>query len=161
MPLHYRKRGEVWHARGRVRVGTQTVIVGEFSTGARARIDAEAIGAAREAEIRGDILDGAAGRARRLTIGDCLEAYLSRPGGVKSYDVARVAEFTEIFGHRPVTEALAGWRSWLEARGGRQRPSSVNRWRAILQAALNHGCAAHEVPAPKLPGIKGSSGEER
>lgn len=161
MPLHYRRRGKVWHARGRVRVGTQTIIVGEFSTGARARVDAEAIGAAREAEIRGDILDGPQGRARRLTIGDCLEAYLSRPGGVRPYDVARVAEFNEIFGNRPVIEASAGWRIWLEARGSKQKPSSVSRWRAVLQAALNHGCAAHEVPAPRLPGIKGSSGEER
>ena len=161
MPLHYRKRGKTWHARGRIRVGTQTVIVEEFSTGARSRIDAEAIGAAREAEIRGDILDGAAGRARRLTIGDCLEAYLSRPGGVRSYDVARVGEFNEIFGDRPVTEALAGWRSWLEARGGKQQPSSVGRWRAILQAALNHGCAAHELAAPKLPGVRGATGGDR
>ena len=46
MPLHYRRRGEVWHARGRVRVGTQTVDVQEFSTGALTRADAEAIGAA-------------------------------------------------------------------------------------------------------------------
>ena len=30
-----------------------------------------------------------------------------------------------------------------------------------LQAALNHGCAIHELPAPKLPGVKGSSGTDR
>lgn len=161
MPLHYRRRGETWHARGRIRVGTQTVILGEFSTGARARSDAEAIGAAREAEIRRDILDGSAGRQRKLTIGDCLETYLARPGGVKRYDVARVAEFNEILGDRPLTEAVAGWRAWLEVRGARQKPSSVSRWRSILQAALNHGCAAHDVPAPKLPGVRGSSGHDR
>lgn len=161
MPLHYRKRGEIWHARGRVRVGTQTVIVGEFSTGARARTDAEAIGAAREADIRGDILDGPAGRQRRLTVGDCLGAYLSRPGGVRSYDVARIAEFNELIGDRSLANAIAGWRMWLSARGTKQKPSSVGRWRAVLQAALNHGCAAFEVPPIKLPGVKGSSGIER
>jgi integrase len=161
LPLHYRKRGKVWHARGRVRVGTQTVIVGEFSTGAGSRTDAEAIGAAREADIRGDILDGPAGRQRRLTIGDCLEAYLNRPGGVKSYDMARVAEFNEMIGHRSLADSVAGWRIWLAARGSKQKASSVGRWRAVLQAALNHGCAAHDVPAIKLPGVRGSSGEER
>ena len=161
MPLHYRRRGDIWHARGRIRVGTQTVIVAEFSTGARARADAEAIGAAREADIRGDILDGTQGRHRRLTIGDCLEAYLSRPGGVRSYDVARVAELNEMIGARPLTEAVAAWRTWLDVRGAKQKPSSMGRWRAVLQAALNHGCQAHEVPPPKLPGIKGASGEVR
>ena len=161
MPLHYRRRGEVWHARGRIRVGTQTVDVQEFSTGARTRADAEAVGAAREADLRGDILDGAAGRHRRLTIGDCLESYLSRPGGVKRYDVARIDEFNEMIGDRPLADAAVGWRTWLTARGASQKPSSVGRWRAVLQAALNHGCGAHDVPAPRLPGIKGSSGDER
>lgn len=161
MALHYRRRGEVWHARGRVRVGTQTIIVAEFSTGARARIDAEAIGAAREADIRRDILDGPAGRQRRLTISDCLESYLSRPGGVKAQDMARVGEFNEMVGARALSDAVVGWRSWLEARGTKQKPSSVARWRTVLQAALNHGCAAYEVPAPKLPGVRGAAGEER
>lgn len=161
MPLHYRRRGKTWYAGGRVRVGSQTVIVQEFSTGARARVDAEAVGAAREAEIRRDLLDGTAGRSKRLTIGDCLESYLTRPGGVKSYDVARIDEFNEMFGDRPLTEAAAGWRAWLDARGAGQKPSSVGRWRATLQAALNHGCAAYEVPAPRLAGVKGAAGIER
>ncbi len=161
MPLHYRRRGEVWHARGRIRVGTQTVIVAEFSTGARTRGDAEAVGAAREAEVRGDLLDGTAGRQRRLTIGDCLESYLARPGGVRSYDVARIHGLNEMIGDRPLIEVVAAWRTWLAARGSAQKPSSVARWRAILQAALNHGCAAHDVPAQRLPGVKGAAGEER
>jgi Phage integrase family len=161
VPLHYRRRGKTWHARGRIRVGTQTIIVPEFSTGARARVDAEAIGSAREAEIRSDILDGSAGRQRRLTIGDCLEAYLSRTGGVRSYDVVRIAELNELIGDRPLTEAVAAWGTWVTARGSKQKPSSVARWRAVLQAALNHGCAAHEVAAIKLPGIKGAAGEVR
>lgn len=161
LSLHYRKRGEIWHARGRIRVGTKTLAVGEFSTGARARSDAEAIGAAHEQAIRGDLLDGPASRARRLMISDCLESYLARPGGVTGWATARISEFNELLGHRRVTEAVAGWRTWVETRGSRQKPSSVGRWRSVLQAALNHGCAAHDVPAPKLPGVKGASGIDR
>jgi integrase len=161
MPLHYRKRGKVWHARGRVRVGTQTIVIGEFSTGAHSRVDAEAVGSAREAEVRGDILDGPAGRARRVTIGDCLEAYLLRPAGVKGSDLARVGEFAEMLSARPVSQAITGWRTWTETRGSKLKPSSVGRWRAVFQAALNHGCAAHDVPAPKLPGVKGAAGVDR
>jgi integrase len=161
MPLHYRRRGEIWHARGRIRVGTKTISVAEFSTGARTRADAQAAGAAREAEIRRDFLDGPAARNNRLTIGDCLESCLGRPGGVKTYDVARIYEFNEMMGDRPLAESVDGWRIWQEGRGGTQRPSSVGRWRAVLQAALNHGCAAHDVPAPRLPGVRGASGNDR
>jgi integrase len=80
---------------------------------------------------------------------------------VKPYDVARVAEFNEMLGDRPLSAAIASWRAWLETRGSKQKPSSVSRWRAVLQAALNHGCAAHEAPAPKLPGVKGATGGDR
>jgi hypothetical protein len=37
MPLHYRKRGEVWHCRGSVRIGRRTFPVREFSTGCSGR----------------------------------------------------------------------------------------------------------------------------
>jgi hypothetical protein len=80
MSLHLRRRGDVWHARGTVRVGRESVEVREFSTGCRARADAEAVATAEEARIRADVLDGDAGRARRLTLADCFLAYLGRPG---------------------------------------------------------------------------------
>jgi integrase len=78
---------------------------------------------------------------------------------VKSYDTVRVAEFNEAIGDRPLTEATLAWRTWLDGRRG--KPATTARWRAVLQAALNHGCAAHEVPAVKLPAVKGANGEVR
>lgn len=161
MPLHYRRRGDVWHVRGTVRVGSQTVTVPENSTGCRARADAEAVGASREADIRRGIIDGTAGRAKRVTIADCMLAYLSRPGGVRSYDAARIGALNEHAGHRPVAEAPAAWQAWLEARGGNQKATSIARWRGAFQAALNHGCTVMEIPAPRLPSVKGGDGIER
>jgi hypothetical protein len=81
MALTLRRQGETWHARGTIRVGQQTVTVREFSTGCRTRADAEEVRAGEEAHIRREILDGPAGRARRLTIADSLVAYMGAPQG--------------------------------------------------------------------------------
>ena len=162
MPVQVtRRRGATWYAGGTVRVGQETILVAEFSTGCRARTDAEAVAAQRDRDIRDDVLAGPAGRAPRLIIADCLLSYLSRPGGVKAWDAARIAEFNETIGHRPLAQAVDAWRIWVQARAGAQLPTSVARWRAALQAALNHGAAAHGVLAPRLPGVRGAAGEDR
>ena len=57
MALHYRKRSDVWHCRGSVRVGRNIFQVREFSTGCTSKTEAEAVGAAEEARIRGEFLD--------------------------------------------------------------------------------------------------------
>lgn len=162
MPVHVtRKRGGVWYARGTVHVGSRSVIVPEFSTGCGARADADAVAAARDQEERQALLAGQSSRAARLTIADCLLSYLSRPGGIKPWDVARVAEFSELIGASPLTEAPAAWQTWLAERGTAQKPSSIARWRATLQAALNHGAVAANLPPPRLPSVRGAAGHQR
>src|SRR4051812_14858079 len=73
MVLSYRKRGDVWHCRGSVRVGRQNIPVREFSTGCGTKSEAEAVGAAEEARIRRDFLDNGtvSDPSRRITIQDC------------------------------------------------------------------------------------------
>ncbi len=132
MPIHVsRKRKGIWYARGTVRVGKARVIVDEYSTGCRARTDADAAAAARDSEIRQDLLEGGSGRPRNLTIADCLLAYLKRPGGVGSNDQARLADFNERFGGRPVAEAADAWRDWVTERAGKLKATSVQRWRTV------------------------------
>lgn len=156
MPLHVRKRRGVWYARGTVRVGSQTVEVPEYSTGCRNRSDAEAQAGAREAEIRQSLLNGG---IRKLTIADCILAYLARPGGVKPYDQDRLFDFNTRIGGRPTTEASAAWAEWLGSRGADMAPTTVARWRAILQSAITYGCTAQDLVAPRLPGVKQPKGE--
>lgn len=162
MPVHVtRRRGDAWYAGGSVRVGAETRRVAEFSTGCADRKTAEHVAATRDAEIRREILEGPAGRARRVTIAEALGAYVDRPGGVRHYDLARIAEFNELAGDRPLTDAVAAWSGWLATRGRSLQPASVARMRATIQAALTHGAAALEAPAPRLPGVRGAQGAER
>jgi integrase len=162
MPVHVtRRRSGIWYARGTVRVGDARVIVAEFSTGCPGRADAEAAAAARDQEIRQELIAGPGGRSRRLTIADCLLAYDDRPGGIKPYDQARVEEFSALIGAVALSEAETGWRRWLAERGAEQKPASIARWRATLQAALNHGAKAHGTQAPRLPSVRATAEEER
>ena len=148
MALAIRRRGEVWHARGTVRVGRETIHVREYSTGARSRADALAAAATEEARIRAEILDGAAGRARRLTLADAIEAYARRPGGIPSYDLDRLGRINTAVGARVIADAATAWSDVQRAIGGRWSPATAARWRAIYVAALRAGCAALGLPTP-------------
>lgn len=153
MPLTVRLRGKVWHARGTVRVGKDTIPVPEFSTGQGARSGAQDVADREAARIRDAHLEGSAGRARRLTLAECFEDYLSRPGGVQPYDAARVVAFNEGIGHRSVTDLATAWQDWMRAHP-RQSAGTIARWRTILLAAVRTGCEARGLPSPCLPGIK-------
>lgn len=154
MPLHLRLRGTVWHARGTVRVGDKVAKIAEFSTGRAARAEAEKVAGDREKEVAGDLLDGAAGRAKRLTLIVCILAYMRRPGGVPAYDNFRLQDLGERIGSRLLSEAPEAWAEWLRTRGASMAPGTAARWRAILQAAINYGASQHQVMAPKLPTVR-------
>lgn len=159
MALHLRRRGEIWHARGTVRVGTEAVQVPEFSTGARARSDAEAIAAAQEARIREDRLAGPAGRARRITVAECIETYLTRPGGASRQDAIKFGRVSELIGDHTLDRLPEAWRLWQAAHPGHS-PSTATRYRALLMAAVRLGCEDRGVEPPKLGTVRRSK-EER
>ncbi len=161
MPVRVtRQRNGVWYAGGTVRVGKEVREVAEYSTGSRSRADADHIAATRDGEIRREIQDGPAGRARSIQIIQAIDAYLDRPGGVKNYDVARLYAFGEVMGHRPISDALPAWQDWLRSHANLM-PATIARSRATLQAALNHGAEALSIPPPRLPGVRGAGGVER
>lgn len=159
MPVHVtRRRSGFWYAAGTVRAGGQSVTVDEYSTGCRARIDAEAVASKRDREERDRLIEGG---TPPLMIAECFTSYLGRPGGVKAYDVARLLDLNKVAGDTPLSAAPRAWQRWLAERGAGQMPSSVARWRNTFQAALNHGAAAHGMTAPKLPGVRGAGGVDR
>lgn len=157
--LHYRKRGKVWHVRGTVRVGRRVHKVKEHSTGCTSKADAEAVGAAEEARIRTEALEGAAPRDRAVTIGDCIEAYRARPGGHHPFDDARLVELAAAMGTVPLADVRTAWGAWLRGRGSGLAPSTISRWRSTLQAALNYGADEASITAPALRAIKHAESE--
>jgi integrase len=152
MSLHYRLRGEVWHVRGTIRVGRQTIEIPSHSTGCRTRRDAESAGEGEADKIRRELLNGKPVQ-RRHTITEAILAYTHRPKAVPDYDLARLEDFMARIGEHPVDDASAAWGTWLATRGRDMAPATAARSRAILQAALNHGASALRYAAPKLPTV--------
>ncbi|HEV7457185.1 MAG TPA: site-specific integrase [Roseococcus sp.] len=158
MAIRLYRRGEVWHARGTVRVGRETVHVPSFSTGSRARGDAEAVAAAEEARIRDATLAGPAGRTRGLTVADCILAYLARPRGVARLDAAKLAALNEVAGAYRLDQLGAAWTAWQRARPDHS-PATATRYRALLLSAVRLACEAQGAPAPSLPAVEADRGE--
>ncbi len=161
MALHYRKRGEVWHCRGFVRIGRRTFEVREFSTGCQDRAEAEAVGAAEEARIRADFLNTGhvAEPSRRITVGQCIAAYKAKPGGLHPFDIARLDELHAEMGDITMAGVREAWGAWLRNRGNRLAPSTISRWRSTLLAALTYGGEEFGAAVPPIRNIKAADTE--
>jgi hypothetical protein len=127
--LSIRRRGKVFHARGTVRVARQIRKVNEHSTGCREREAARDYLHRLEAEIRDEILNGPAGRARRLTCAEAMHLYLDRPGGLHRMDVWRLGELGDVLGDVPVSDVLTGWARFKAKRCTGLAPATVDRFR--------------------------------
>jgi integrase len=136
--LTMRKRGRVYHIRGSIKVGSETRIVKEHSTGCDRREDAEAYRSKLETEARHELLHGPGGRANRLTFADAVVRYIERPGGVKSYDLWRLNQMNEIMGDYWISQIGDAWSSFKQKRCAGRSIATVARFRAIGMAAVNY-----------------------
>jgi integrase len=161
MALSYRKRGDVWHCRGTVRIGRQTITVKEYSTGCASKADAEALGAAEEARIRTEFITTGqvAERSRSVTIGNCIAAYKARPGGLHPFDVQRLDQLDHDIGETLITGTKEAWGLWIRRRGQGLAPSTVARWRSSLMAALAYGAAEYGAAVPVIGAVRGAEVE--
>jgi len=158
MALSYRKRRDVWHCRGSVRVGRRTFEVREFSTGCVTKSDAEAVGATEEARIRTEFINtgNVAEPSKTVTIRDCIIAYKARPGGLHPFDIQRLNELDADLGDTLLTGTRGAWGAWIRDRGRGLAPSTIARWRSTLLAALGYGAHEYGLAVPALMPIRGA-----
>ncbi len=150
-----RQRGKVWYAGGTVKSGLEgSRTIPDHSTGHRAKEAAEAYVARLNAQIQLELAHGPAGRARSVTWGECARRYLDRPEPLHANDIWRIGELGKVLEHTPLAELLDGWARFRRRRCAGRSPSTVDRFRAILQAAANHGCAELGIAAPRVPTIR-------
>jgi integrase len=148
--LTLRKRGRNWHIRGSFRVGTEARNVPEHSTGCDRREDAEAYKSRFEGELRAELLHGPGGQVHRLTIADAGLRYMNRPGGVASYDLWRLDQLNTLIGNYPIARAGEGWAEFKARRCAGLAPATVDRFRSVLQAALNYLGIDRDFDPPKI-----------
>jgi integrase len=155
--LIMRRRGRYWHVRGSIRCGKETREVKEHSSGCRERGAAEEYAHKLEADIRAEILYGAAGLARRMTCADAMLEYARRPGGLHRMDLWRIGKLEQLLGGFVIADVLAGRKEFKVKRCQGLAPATVDRFRATLQAAINHAAREHGFGAPAIPHIKYSN----
>jgi integrase len=85
-----------------------------------------------------------------LTIEAAGLVYVERPGGLKSYDLWRLGQLNDVIGHYTLARVQEAWAEFKRSRCAGLAPATVERFRAVLQAAINY--AANEVQgvAPKI-----------
>jgi integrase len=149
--LTIRRRGKKFHVRGSIRVGRETRVVKEHSTGCDRRHDAEAYRLKLESDIRDEILHGRGGRTQTLTVADAGLRYMRKPGGLRSYDVWRLGEINRVVGDKPIAAAGEAWSEFRRLRCGGLKPATVQRFRATFQAAINYLASEEDFDPPRLP----------
>ena len=148
--LSIRKRGRFWHVRGSIRVGGETRIIKEHSSGCHRREDADAYRARLEGETRQEMLHGATGRMQRLTVADAGLNYINRPGGIRRGDMWRLDQMNTVIGDRPIAQATPHLADVRQRASERLAPATVERFRTVLSAAVNYAARAGDFVAPKI-----------
>jgi integrase len=154
--LSMRRRGNAqnWYIRGKVALGARVAIVPEYCTGTRDRDAASHLMAAREQELREELLFGPRAVTVGGTIADAFEAYLAKPKVPNSTDVVRIGVMNERIGAMALSDPKAAWHSFREAYLTRHAPAGQDRYRSLLQAAINVYNERHDLPPFKLKAIR-------
>jgi len=153
--LSMRRRGKAqnWYIRGNVTLGGRSVEVAEYSTGTCDKAAASHLMAMREQELREQLLFGPRATAAKAVIADAFEAYLTKPKPPNSTDVVRVGVMNERIGAMSLGDPKAAWHAFREAYLLNHAPAGQDRYRSLLQAAINVYHDRHGLPACKLKTI--------
>ncbi len=153
--LRLRRRGKrgTWYIRGSVTLGERRIVVAEYSTGTCDKAAASHLMAVREQELREQLLFGPRAVAASAVIADAFELYLTKPKPPNSTDVVRVGVMNERIGAMSLGDAKAAWHSFREAYLRSHAPAGQDRYRSLLQAALNVHAERYDLPPVKLKAI--------
>jgi hypothetical protein len=150
-----RRRGKArnWYIRGTVVYGDRIAQVPEFCSGTSDKPAASHLMAEREREIREALIFGPRVVLTRSVIADAFEAYLTKPKSPNSTDVVRIGVMNERIGAMSLSDPKAAWHAFREEYLTRHAPAGQDRYRSLLQAAVNVYNERHDLPPFKLKAI--------
>ncbi len=153
--LTMRRRGRTrnWYIRGRVAIGEKVALVPEYCAGTRNKEDASLLMATRERELREELLFGPRVVATRGTMANAFEAYLTKSKPPNSTDVVRIGVMNERIGAMALSDPRAAWHAFREAYLTKHAPAGQDRYRSLLQAAVNVYNERYDLPPFRLKAI--------
>ena len=153
LTLRTRGKNGIWYIRGTVALGDKQIVVKEFSSGTRDRTAATHLMRQREQELTQQLMFGARVRTVKATIADAFDSYLSKPKPPGSSDVIRLGKMNEFIGDMPVNEFREAWETFRASYLYGHDPAGQDRYRSVLQAAVNVFYARHGVEPVKIKAI--------
>lgn len=99
------------------------------------------------------LMFGPRATAARATVADALGAYLAKPKRPGSSDVLRIGKLNEVVGEMSLADPLAAWRRFQDAHLAGHAPAGQDRYRSVLQAAINVYNARLGLAAVRIPSI--------
>lgn len=107
----------------------------------------------REQELMRQLMFGTQARVVRATIADAFDAYLSKAKTPGSSDIIRLGKMNELIGDMPVSDAKEAWQVFKAGYFNGHAPAGQDRYRSVLQAAVNLFNEAHDVDPIKIKAI--------
>lgn len=133
--LNIRKRGKCYYVRGTVRVGKETYIVKEQSTGFDKLTDAREYVAKLESDIRESVLNPNKDKTKKTVFDDCVRNYLEKRRPTFR-ELAKIKILFEVFEGVPVSDINKAWNKFCE-KHNTNALSTLNRYLSLLKSILN------------------------
>lgn len=154
--LSMRKRGkaQIFYIRGTVTLGDRRINVKEYSSGTSDRDAAAHELNKKERELREQLMFGPRALVAQVTVADAFEAYLSKPAKPNSSDILRIGKLNEIIGEMPMSDPHAAWTKFRTSYLTDHKPAGQDRYRCVLQAAINFYRDGVGLEKIKIPTIK-------
>ena len=146
--LNIRKRGKCYYVRGTVRVGKETIIVKEQSTGFDKLKDAREYVSKLEADIRDSILNPNQDRTKKTLFDDCLRCYLAKKR-LKAGELRKIKILIPNFEGVPVSDLKTQWIKFCEKKRGLSQ-ATLNRYCDVINAICNSVADDLNITPPKI-----------
>lgn len=154
--LSMRQRGaaRIFYIRGSVSFGAKRVDVAEYSSGTSDADAASQLMAEHEAQLREELRFGPKAQVAGATIADAFGEYLLKANKPNSSDIIRVDRMNAAIGGMPLSDPHAAWRIYREKNLTEHQPAGQDRYRSVLQAAVNVYLEARGLAKIKIASIK-------
>lgn len=146
--LSIRKRGKYYYVRGTVRVGKETIVVKEQSTGFDRLSDSREYVAKLESDIRDSVLNPNQDRSKKTTFDDCLTLYLNK----RRPKVAELQKIKILLPHFEgvfVSDIIEAWNRFLSVKNS-LAPSTIQRYATIIKSILSLSKEELNITPPKI-----------
>lgn len=154
LTMRQRGKSRIFYIRGSVSYGSKRVDVKEYSSGTGDQDAASQLMAEHEAQLREELRFGPKAQIARAMIADAFREYLLKANRPNSSDILRIGKMNDVIGDLPMSDPHTAWRKYREGNLSDHQAAGQDRYRSVLQSAINVYLEARGLTKIKIPSIK-------